>query len=328
MDTERELILHWQQQGRIPQEELPDLLSNYSQPPAPSHWLHFACRLLPSLATLALSAAVIFFFAFNWQAMSVLQKFSLLQGIFLLVFTIYLWAYPKRSLYRALGLIAINLCCGALLALIGQTYQTGADPWELFAVWAMLTLPITLVSLSSVHWIISLGLINLASLLYLTTFQNMPFFWIADESWGFFFVILNSLFLVACLIAEKQPSARPLLPDPLASVAAAILSGISATWLAIWTIFDGADSEHLYALVYLLWFLCLSLHYRYRGFNLIVLTGLAGSAIVVISCLLIRALESFMDSTGLLLVGLAVILLSTGASHWLRKLATNQGSSK
>src|SRR5690606_8361253 len=30
---------------------------------------------------------------------------------------------------------------GALLALVGQTYQTGADPWQLFALWALLMLP-------------------------------------------------------------------------------------------------------------------------------------------------------------------------------------------
>ena len=33
---------------------------------------------------------------------------------------------------------------GALLAVFGQTYQTGADPFELFLTWALLIVPWTL----------------------------------------------------------------------------------------------------------------------------------------------------------------------------------------
>jgi uncharacterized membrane protein len=41
----------------------------------------------------------------------------------------------------ALGLVAL-LGTGALFAYFGQTYQTGADPWQLFALWAVLALPL------------------------------------------------------------------------------------------------------------------------------------------------------------------------------------------
>ena len=39
------------------------------------------------------------------------------------------------------ALLAAALLTGGLLALIGQTYQTGADTFELFATWAALILP-------------------------------------------------------------------------------------------------------------------------------------------------------------------------------------------
>ena len=44
------------------------------------------------------------------------------------------------------------LICGGLCASIGQTYQTGADPWQLFALWAALTLPLCLGLRHDVLW--------------------------------------------------------------------------------------------------------------------------------------------------------------------------------
>jgi uncharacterized membrane protein len=44
------------------------------------------------------------------------------------------------------------LTIGGLFAYFGQTYQTGADPWQLFALWAALALPLCLSVRSEVLW--------------------------------------------------------------------------------------------------------------------------------------------------------------------------------
>ena len=44
------------------------------------------------------------------------------------------------------------LFTGALLALFGQTYQTGADLHELFFTWAALALPFALAAVSGAVW--------------------------------------------------------------------------------------------------------------------------------------------------------------------------------
>jgi uncharacterized membrane-anchored protein/uncharacterized membrane protein len=49
-------------------------------------------------------------------------------------------------------LLLAFLSAGGLFALIGQTYQTGADPWSLFAIWAALTLPFALAARSDAVW--------------------------------------------------------------------------------------------------------------------------------------------------------------------------------
>lgn len=46
------------------------------------------------------------------------------------------------------GLLSI----GALLGFFGQHYQTGADPWQLFALWSALSLPLAFASRSDLVW--------------------------------------------------------------------------------------------------------------------------------------------------------------------------------
>jgi uncharacterized membrane protein len=57
----------------------------------------------------------------------------------------------RPALRAPLGLLAL-LGIGGLFAFFGQTYQTGADAWQLFALWAALALPLCLGARSDVLW--------------------------------------------------------------------------------------------------------------------------------------------------------------------------------
>lgn len=91
---------------------------------------------------------VIFWVAAHWDALGRLGQFGLLQG---LVGLLYAGAILRPALGAPLGLLAL-LGTGGLFAYFGQTYQTGADPWQLFALWAGLTLPLALAVRSDVLW--------------------------------------------------------------------------------------------------------------------------------------------------------------------------------
>jgi uncharacterized membrane protein len=93
-------------------------------------------RGLGLVAALLLGAGLIFWIAANWQEQSRTFKFFLIQGVLLASMAGAL-AWPRGR--NALLLLA-TLALGGLLAFIGQTYQTGADPWQLFAAWAALAL--------------------------------------------------------------------------------------------------------------------------------------------------------------------------------------------
>ena len=58
------------------------------------------------------------------------------------------WRPAARAPLALLALLGI----GGLFAYFGQTYQTGADPWQLFAWWAALALPLCLGVRSDVLW--------------------------------------------------------------------------------------------------------------------------------------------------------------------------------
>ena len=74
-------------------------------------------------------------------------RLGLIQGALLVsVLTACLW--PR---VRPAALFCATLVLGGLLAFVGQTYQTGADAWQLFAVWAALAL--IWVSLSRSDWL-------------------------------------------------------------------------------------------------------------------------------------------------------------------------------
>ena len=50
--------------------------------------------------------------------------------------------------------MAASILTGVLFAVIGQIYQTGADAWQLFVLWAALSLPFALLAQNAVHGLI------------------------------------------------------------------------------------------------------------------------------------------------------------------------------
>lgn len=108
-------------------------------------------RLLPAVgavAALLVGLGVVMWVAANWPDWGRTTKFALLQG---LVASSLLGAWTLPHARPALGLLAW-LGQGALFAYFGQTYQTGADPWQLFALWAALALPLALAVRHDAVW--------------------------------------------------------------------------------------------------------------------------------------------------------------------------------
>jgi len=109
-------------------------------------------RLLPrGLAVLAaalLGFGLVMWIAANWDTLGRFGRFALLMGFTAAMGAGAVWRPQARAPLALLALLAI----GGLFAYFGQTYQTGADAWQLFALWAALALPLCLGARSDVLW--------------------------------------------------------------------------------------------------------------------------------------------------------------------------------
>lgn len=115
-------------------------------PPSLLRYLPFG---LAVLSAVLVGLGIVFWVAANWDALPRSLRFILLEAI-VLATLVGAWRFPvARVPLSLLGFIA----CGGLFAYFGQTYQTGADPWQLFALWAALTLPLCLGVRHDVLWV-------------------------------------------------------------------------------------------------------------------------------------------------------------------------------
>lgn len=147
--------------------------------PAPDAalWRWFLDRLALWLGVALCAAGVICFIAANWDHIG---KFTRLYGMQALV-VVAVAAAARLGLARRGGEAALWLAMvllGGLLALIGQTYQTGADTWELFSLWAALALPWALAGRHAATWLLWIAIANIALGLWADTVGGD---WLNDE---------------------------------------------------------------------------------------------------------------------------------------------------
>ncbi len=110
-----------------------------------------AMRALTAIGAAGLFAFGVFcWVAANWSGFHRLTKLELIAG--LLVAAALTAALLPRI--RAPALLVATAAIGGLFALIGQTYPSGADAWQLFALWAALALPFALAARHDSVWVL------------------------------------------------------------------------------------------------------------------------------------------------------------------------------
>lgn len=164
--------------------------------PTPAEWRAFAARLLKAAGLGSLGAGVIFFVAANWDVWGLAGRFGLLQAGLVICAGVALKQPPPSRAGQGALLLA-TLLTGALLALFGQTYQTGADIHELFFTWALLTLPFAVAALSGAVWAVWWVVLNVALALLCGGLGIDDFFWRFLDGWG---GDRGTLLMLPCLV--------------------------------------------------------------------------------------------------------------------------------
>ena len=159
--AEQTQLREWRRDGTLDATAATAARQALGPAPDAALWRWFLDRFALWLGIALCAAGVICFIAANWEH---LGKFTRLYGIQVLVVAAVV-AAARLGLARLGGQAALWLAMvllGGLLALIGQTYQTGADTWELFTLWAALALPWAFAGRHAAIWLLWIAVANIA----------------------------------------------------------------------------------------------------------------------------------------------------------------------
>ncbi len=132
--------------------------------PAGRSWIDYAYRKLLLLGAVLVAVGVVFFGAANWSGFGPYQRLGLVATAVVAATAVAL-VRPREDLPGRVAALLAGLLFGPLMAIYGQTYQTGADSWGLFMSWAVVMAAYAAASRFSGAWIATLVLFHIAALL-------------------------------------------------------------------------------------------------------------------------------------------------------------------
>lgn len=285
-------------------------------------WQRFLDRLLLWLGSLALVCAVLFFVAYHWSDMGRLWRLGLVQASLVLAIVVY-WRAAKHAMPAQVALLAAALLLGVLLALFGQIYQTGADTWQLFFVWALLLLPWALLGRQVVLWVVWLMLGNLVILLYFQVWGGQAWGGVLAPLLGVDYPALWPLFVfntLALVVWEMAAQRWEWLAVHWARRLLALAGGAAITLLVMVYIGGYSRLSGVLVLIYLLWLVALYLVYRRWQKELFMLSVGWLSVIAVLTYWLADVLLDYRQPGSLLLLAAVILGLSALASVWLKRV--------
>lgn len=313
--NKREQILRWNQSGHIKDQDVDKSLELTEATISPSQWSDFISKNLIIFGLSSLAIGIIFFLAYNWVDMTTLTKFALVQSL-LGISALFYTQVKIHSHFSTALLFFVALLIGALLALFGQTYQTGKDPWQLFMLWTIFITPIAFISKNSSLWLLWLALLNLT--LYLAT---NSYSWFIGE----FFnqegnVIIYSLVngfagaLFYFILKDKQSNQLS-----LAFYVAMLATFYTFTWLGFFGIFSNKFAS-ISLIFYLVWMGITFYLFRVKVLNVLLLSAWSSSAIAFIMFMITKLMSDTFNEGAFLILSLLLIGMTTFAIKWLMSL--------
>jgi uncharacterized membrane protein len=267
------------------------------------------------LAAVLAGLGIVFWVAANWEALPRSARFVLLQAT-VAATLLGAWRVPAARIPLALlGFIA----CGGLFAYFGQTYQTGADPWQLFALWAALTLPLCLAVRHDVLWV-AWTIVALTATQLLAQAQTNNWWWKNDIS------LIDSL--GSWVPALALASVFKFAPHAWTGVGAwpvrlsMIYAIIGLATMALISLFSTGDSG-FYPVALLIVAVLAFAFSRRALFDIFVLSalGLAANGVVVCGMAQLMLGVRGNEIGALLLIGLVSAALLAGTVKWIVHLA-------
>lgn len=284
-------------------------------------WQRYLNLLFLLLTVGFLTSGVVTLIAANLDYFSDLAKIYGLQTLLVVTVVLGIYCFIRESRRQAKEKLkwktyslffVVSVLIGALFALVGQTYQTGADVWQLFAVWTLCQLPFLLLFPNVASALLFAATANIA--FYLFNEQN------AYNSMGYA-VLINTGFLVVSELFSKtfHDQHWRILPKVFLVLTFASLFGLTVIYdvyfhAYAWGELGRSSLSSLQIAIPALVAFYIYQKYRFDFINLIISVIALLGAYCFLASLLIRGVE---DGVVLGLIG---FIFTVMAIKWLVKL--------
>jgi uncharacterized membrane protein len=165
----------------------------YNDAPA---WRKFLQLLLITLGIAFTVAGIVFFFAYNWENLGKVGKFAIVEGCIVAITVAVLFSRLALIVKKIL-LTGAAIIVGAMFAVFGQVYYTGANTCDFFLAWTVFISLWAIVSNFPPLWLVYVALINTTICFYAQ--QVAP--WSRDFTFLLLLLVNVACFLFFMLIS-------------------------------------------------------------------------------------------------------------------------------
>ncbi len=244
-------------------------------------------------------SGIIFFFAYNWADMHKFVKMGII-GVLLAGCILFVLRAKASETVKSVVLTGAALLVGALFAVFGQVYQTGADAWQLFFVWTIFIVAWVTVSNFAPLRLIFLVLINTTIVLYQVQLGYGDMMLLYD----ILFALNAGYVIISEILSQKRKSKseagwvlRTISPFAAAVITFAVIVGISDR--------HAGGPFFVLALMLAMSAFTLGLFYGLKTKNTFYPMVISAAVIAILSALLIKIIDDPITAT--FIVGVFII---------------------
>jgi len=163
------------------------------------HWKKFLRLFFMTLGVGFSATGLLFFFAYNWADLHKFIKIGMIEGLIITSTLVAIYSKTNPTTKNII-LTGAALLVGALFAVFGQIYQTGANAYDFFLGWTACIVLWAAVARFAPLWVLLITLINTTLILYS---QQVASDWNAVFLFGLLFLI-NVFFFITAILWKRN----------------------------------------------------------------------------------------------------------------------------
>lgn len=243
-------------------------------------WRTFLRLMLMTLGVGFTVLGIIYFFAYNWAELYKFIKLGIIEGLVVIITSFAL--IPKFStITRNIILSGATLTVGALFAVFGQIYQTGANAYDFFLGWSVFVTLWVVSSNFAPLWLFYIFLLNTTLVLYQEQVSGQ---WSLTALCTLLFLVYAITFIISIILSSQRK-----FQIPSWFKKAVALTSISYSTLGIISgIFASYEITFLLLIFIAIVAFTVGIWYGFREKSLFYLSVISCSVLAIVTALFIK----------------------------------------